>query len=203
MLMQHSFDKFKCDKGNLKHRYDRVYEPALKHLKKSDFNMLEIGIFKGNGLESWLDYFSKGHIMGIDIFTRVEAKNIPILNHKRVSWCEQNSLETVSDKFIEMSKDKFDVIIDDGLHTHDAQRITFENLIPFLKNDGVYFIEDVWPFDIMTDQEKKHPWLISHSSDFSDSQYRFLLETLSDYTTIFHDLRNGYDPDTYIIEIRK
>ncbi len=201
--MKNSFDKFGCDKGSLRHRYDRVYEPLLKHFKDKEFNMLEIGIFRGNGMKAWLDYFSKVQFTGIDIFTRVKEEDIPILNHERVYWCKQDSMLKLSDEFIKLAEDKFDVIIDDGLHTHDSQRLTFENLILFLKDDGVYFIEDVWAFDYMSDVEKQHSWIQKKKNEYSNDQYLDLLSSLSNYNVKFHDLRNGYEPDTFIIEIRK
>ena len=98
---------------------------------------------------------------------------------------------------------KFDIIIDDGLHTHEAQRKTFENFIPLLKDDGVYFIEDVWPFNLMNYIEKKHPWLQKHPQDWNDEEYDKLRDALSPYNVLYHDIRKGYDPDTFIIEIRK
>lgn len=201
--MKNSFNKFGCDKGSLRHRYDRVYEPQLKKFKDIEFRMLEIGIFKGNGIKAWLDYFPMVQFIGIDIFTRVKERNIPILNHNRVHWCKQNSMTALSDEFVNLAKDKFDVIIDDGLHTHDSQRLTFENLIPFLKNDGVYFIEDVWAFDHMSETDRQHSWMRKKKDEYSDKQYNNLLSSLSDYNVEFHDLRKGYEPDTFIIEVRK
>lgn len=201
--MKKSFDKFKCDKGSLRHRYDRLYEPVLKKYLETEFRMLEVGIFKGNSMEAWLDYFPMVQLIGVDVFTRINEKNIPVLNHGRVQWCKQNSMTQLSEEFLDLAQDKFDVIIDDGLHTHDSQRLTFENLIPFLKDDGVYFIEDVWAFDHMSEADRKHSWLQKKKDKYSDKQYNVLLLALSGYSVKFHDLRNGYEPDTFIIEIRK
>lgn len=193
------FDKHKCDKGSQRHCYDRVYEPALKHLRDKEFNLFEIGIFKGASLASWADYFPKANLYAIDIFTRVSPESIPILKHPRVSWSEHNSFVKPNNVF---NGEKFDVIIDDGLHTHDAQRMTFTNFIPHLKDGGVYFIEDVWAFDRMTPQQKNHRWMVSHQDQYSDEQYNQLLDVLKPYKTIFHDIRKGYPLETFIIEVR-
>lgn len=198
------FDKYNCDKGSRRHRYDRVYEPSLQHLKNQKIKILEIGILKGESLESWLDFFPNATIIGIDIFTRVPANKISILQHSRISWCNCDSISGPNDNFRTLvSDDKFDIIVDDGLHTHDSQRKTFENFIPYLKDDGIYFIEDVWPFSSMTDQEKKHSWILKHSTWYSDKQYSKLLSVINNYKVNFHDLRKDYHPDTYIIEVRK
>ena len=39
--------------------------------------------------------------------------------------------------------DKFDLIIDDGLHTMEANLRTLEIVFPYLKDGGIYVIEDV------------------------------------------------------------
>lgn len=198
------FDEHKCDKGSIRHRYDRVYESALQHLRKEKFNLLEVGIFKGNSLESWVEYFPEATLFGIDIFKRVPAGDIPILNHPRVKWCKCNSIKGPNDEFKELVGDtKFDVIIDDGLHTHDSQRCTFRNFFSYLKEDGVYFIEDVWPFDRMDAQQRRHRWMVKNEEHYSDQQYNQLLNAVKPYTTTFHDLRKKYEPDTFIIEVRK
>ena len=205
------FDKYKCDKGSLRHRYDRAYEPTLKLIKNQKINLLEIGIFKGTSVQSWVDYLPNAHIFGIDIFVRTDPKDIKIFNHPRVHWCKCDSTVKPTTEFIEMINDefestlenKFDIIIDDGKHTHEAQRKTFENFFPFLKPGGVYFIEDVWPFDIMTSQQKQHKWLKLHPDDFSDEQYQKLLDVISPNDYEYHDLRAGHGPDTFIIKIRK
>ena len=40
---------------------------------------------------------------------------------------------------------KMDLIIDDGIHTLDGYKIFFDNSIEYLKDDGIYIIEDVDP----------------------------------------------------------
>ena len=197
------FDKYKCDKGSLKHRYDRVYAPALDNLRDKSFRMLEIGIFKGNSTEAWIEYCPQVEIVGVDIFERVKIENISILKHPRVVGYKGSSLEEPGQEFNDIAKAGFDIIIDDGLHTHEAQRKTFENFIPYLKDDGVYFIEDVWAFDVLTKKEKQHYWLKKHYPAFSDNEYEKLLSVLKYYQIKYHDLREGYDPDTFILEVRK
>lgn len=201
--LQRLFDKHKCDKGSLRHRYDRVYEPVFSKIRNEEVNIFEIGIFKGESLKVFLEYFSLATIFGIDIFTRVLVRDIPVLDDDRIVWAKCDSVEGPNQVFnMVIRDDRMDVIIDDGLHTHDAQRLTFLNFMPYLKPDGVYFIEDVWPFDRMTKSQKNHHWIKSHASDFSDKQYQELMDALSPYDVKFHDLRQGYHEDTFIIEVR-
>ena len=198
------FDKHNCDKGNRRHRYDRVYEPILKHLRNTKFNMLEVGILHGESMESHLEYFTEATLYGIDIFGRGPVQDIPVLKKDRVNWCKCDSIAGINDDFKTMVGDmKFDVIIDDGLHTHDSQRRTFENLIPYLKEGGTYFIEDVWPFDRMDSKQRQHTWMLTHTKEYSDAQYNALMKVLEPYSVRYHDYRDDTQPDTFIIEIKK
>ena len=42
-----------------------------------------------------------------------------------------------------LNSKKFDLIVDDGLHTFEANINTFEELFPLLETDGLFFIEDI------------------------------------------------------------
>ena len=39
---------------------------------------------------------------------------------------------------------RFDVIIDDGLHSSEAQVATLRNCFPYLANGGIYITEDLY-----------------------------------------------------------
>lgn len=187
--MRKCFDRHNCDKGYY-HGYERVYEPAFENLREEPLHILEVGIFKGAGIAVWLNYFPNATIVGIDTFQRVKPYEIPILKHPRVEWHEHDSTTP-------LDIGRFDFVIDDGCHTHIAQRKTFENFMPYV--DGAYFIEDVWALDHMTAAEKRHPWL--KKDGYSDREYQELLNTLEPYTVKFHDLRAGHQPDSFIIEV--
>lgn len=199
------FDKYKCDKGNIKHRYDRVYEPKLEQLNNTPtFNILEIGVFKGSSTQAFHEFCPTANIVALDLYERVDMEKVPALNLPRVTGYRWNSFEKPNNELNEILNQQFDVIIDDGMHTHKAQRLTFLNFYPYLKDGGSYYIEDVWPYDIMTAAEKHHPWLRKHYPDFSEEENKKLMDCISAAGTLqHHDLRKGYDPDTYIIEVVK
>jgi len=203
-MLRQLFDKYMCDKGSLRHRYDRVYSPIFQQLRKKKFNMLEVGILHGNSFRAWLEYCPQVQLYGIDIFKRMPAELISVLKNKRVHWCKCNSIKGPYQEFEKMVDHiKFDVIIDDGLHYPSAQRQTFKNFIPYLKKDGVYFIEDVWPLDIMTKKERNHYWLKKYSNQYNDIEYNKLLKALKSYNITFHDLREDTEPDSFIIEVKQ
>ena len=79
----------------------------------------------------------------IDTFERIVPVP-PMLNNVRVKYAKLDStLKECNEHFKKLGM-KFDFIIDDGLHTSDAQRKTFENPIEFT---DTYYIEDVWNLD--------------------------------------------------------
>ena len=46
--------------------------------------------------------------------------------------------------FEKIGVNKFDIILEDGLHEYSANICFFENSIDFLSDDGIYIIEDVY-----------------------------------------------------------
>ena len=186
--------------------YYEVYERHLEPIKEQPIRILEVGIFKGTSMESWYEYLPNADLYGIDIFTRLEPKDVPILNKDRVHWIKADSMnKSIQDEIVETwGGVKFDVIIDDGLHTPEANARTFENLIPFLKDDGAFFIEDVWPLDIMTNVEWKHAWLKQRTEKYNMNKWKIFEKAIQGYKVKQHDLRKfSGKQDSYIYEIRK
>ena len=46
--------------------------------------------------------------------------------------------------FEKINVDKFDIILEDGLHEYNANICFFENAIQYLSENGTYIIEDVY-----------------------------------------------------------
>lgn len=199
------FLKHGCDKGT-KHPYAKVYEKDMKKLKDEEINICEIGIFKGSSIEAWVDYFPNANIYGVDTFQRIKPEEIEILNHPRVHWLEADSLKAgVSMKARKAWGDvKFDYIIDDGMHTPEANAKTFENFIHLLKDDGVYYIEDTFPIDIMTMDEMNIDWIRQRSDSYNMLKMNQFLNSISSYKVTRHDMRKeAKTPDSYIFRIEK
>ena len=206
------FDRWNCDKGS-KHSYERCYEQFFEPLKDKKINILEVGIYKGHSLEVFKDYFSDAQIYGIDIFTRITPNQISTFLNKNVHWamCDSTDPSCVSEITKTFGKDtKFDIIIDDGLHEPEANAKTLKNLWPLLKPDGIYFVEDVWPLDIMkTADIKSNPWLRRQRDIYNDSTYNMFLKELENKhverfdlrvpsTSVGHEFENG---DSYIFKV--
>jgi len=186
--MRDCFDRHGCDKGQ-RHGYERVYEPIFSPVRNKPLRILEIGIFKGASLAAWVDYFPNAEIVGIDTFQRIKPADIPILNHERVSWYKHDSTTPID-------IGHFDIVIDDGLHTHEAQRKTFECFMPTADS---YFIEDVWALNYMTPAQKEHKWL--KRGGYSKQEYQKMMGAIKPYNVKFHDLRARHQPDSFIISV--
>lgn len=204
LSLKEIFDKHHCDKSS-RHSYHDVYGPLLeKYRGKKSFKLLEVGILRGESLASWVEYFPDAKmICGIDTFDRVRnPSEISILNGDapNVKYFKGDSMEIALPKNIGL----FDVIIDDGLHTPLANGKTFSNLSKYLKKDGIYIIEDVWPLDVMTANELSHPWLHrkGNKGKYTMDNYRYFLSCLDGYDVQRHDMRHiSGNPDSYIFAI--
>ena len=90
MNLKEIFVKHKCDKG-MKHGYWKLYQEDFEPVRYNQIDILEIGTFKGESTNAWLDYFPKANIYTIDTFERVQAKDLHCLNDSRVEWAQLDS----------------------------------------------------------------------------------------------------------------
>ena len=88
----------------------------------------------------WAEFFPQAMIFGMD-------KNINYLfDDGRIRSLYGN--QSKPEKLAMIMKrtfegNKFDIIIDDGSHKPDRQIKTLSVLLPYLRNSGLYFVEDV------------------------------------------------------------
>lgn len=202
-MLRALFDKYKCDKG-YKHSYEEVYEPEFAPIREEELNILEIGIFKGASTQAWLEYFPNAKIYCVDLFDRVPMLSLEVVGDPRVSAIQGSSMSyhTTTKMNHAWPDVKFDIIIDDGKHTPDANRETFDLMFPYLKEDGSYYIEDVFPLDIMTQKELLHPWVLGHSDDYNIMKMMKFLTTVEKHNVTRFDNRTiTGEPDSYIFKV--
>lgn len=137
------------DKG-ISHSYTKHYQFHFKNFKFKKINLLEIGVggyenplLGGNSLRMWKKYFPFGNIFSIDIYdkSKLQETRIKIFQGSQVDEpFLKNVIEEIGD---------LDIIIDDGSHLNRHVIPTFEILFPYLKDGGIYVIEDTqtsyWP----------------------------------------------------------
>lgn len=149
------FEKYSLDK--LYHKYENLYYDILKTIDIK--NLLEIGIgtidetkasnmhhYKtnsastytfGNSLRAWRDYLPDANIYGIDI-----DENTMFEEERIKTFCSSSMDKDKMDSILS-GLGTFDLIIDDGLHTLEANLTTLEITFPYLKEGGYYVIEDI------------------------------------------------------------
>ena len=117
------------------------YNNILKDLRNKPIKILEIGVKEGDSLKIWKDYLHPdSKIYGIEIDPK------PLKNFNQVNTeiffgdqADINFLKEVVDRAGE-----FDIIIDDGGHTQEQLKTSFEYLFKYgLKESGTYVMEDL------------------------------------------------------------
>jgi SAM-dependent methyltransferase len=152
----------KSDKGSLDitkswHNYTTFYYNIFKDIADKELRIFELGIGTndisiesnmgidgrpGASLYGWSEFFKNSQIFGADIDKKI------LFNTDRIHtfYCDQTNPNAIKNMWDneELLRDKFDIIIEDGLHELNANICFFENSIHKLKPGGYYIIEDIW-----------------------------------------------------------
>ena len=134
--------KYGSDKSSCVHNYTVVYNELFKNLKNTTSNFFELGIGtinSGASLRAWKDYFSKANIYGADILDEALFTEYRIQTFQ----CDQLDKKSISKLWDNFKDTEFDVILEDGLHTYEANIHFFENSFFKVKKGGYYIIEDI------------------------------------------------------------
>ena len=145
------FNLYGSDKSKY-HDYHYIYSSIFKNPIKVK-KILEIGIGTNNttvlsnmgeagkpgaSLKAYRDFFKKSKIYGADIDKKILFKDKKILT-KYVDQTDHQSIK----KLFKSYGDRFDLIVDDGLHSHIANLNLFIYSLEFLKKGGCFVIEDI------------------------------------------------------------
>jgi hypothetical protein len=126
------------DKSSVLQDYLRHYERIFSPFRESKINVLEIGIAGGASLAMWTRYFRNARLIGID----VDASCFRFENDRVIvrigSQADERFLREVCHEFPPT------IIIDDGSHLADHNKLTFGIAFPMLKPGGIYVIEDLY-----------------------------------------------------------
>lgn len=131
------------EKQCYKHNFLDIYEIYFDRLKNSYLSILEIGLWHGNSLRLWQQYFPNAIIRGIDKSTDCIAFSLNnIDNHDRIGFFQVDQ-GNINELMNFSNGKKFDIIIDDGSHFPPHQIISFRVLFEFLNAEGLYCVEDL------------------------------------------------------------
>ena len=128
----------KTDKCASDHNYVELYEKFFSPVRTQAKRVLEIGVWRGDSLRLWEEYFPSARIFGIDINDSSRYNTDRIIT----AIADQANREQLG-QFIEAHGSDFDIVIDDGGHTMEQQQTSFGFLFPHVRSGGIYIIEDV------------------------------------------------------------
>ena len=98
----------------------------------------------GSSLHMWAEYWPDADIYACDI------RKDTLINEGRIRSlvCDQSSGESLANMVFEFTEGlmkTFDVVIGDGSHDFEHQKLTASVLLPRVTKGGVYIIEDTYP----------------------------------------------------------
>ena len=148
--LDYLFHEYGSDKANIfkhnqqpGHGYSIFYEKKLGAYRDKNLNILEIGSYAGASAAAFKKYLPKSKVYCFDINIsnfKYKSKNINVYgidinNQKKV-------LKILQKIFSEQNFNQFDLIIDDGSHNLDDILISLKFFFKYVKNKGLYIIED-------------------------------------------------------------
>ena len=124
-----------------RHYFD-IYHRHFNPLRQRDnLVILEIGIYSGGSLDMWRDYFGpSATIYGVDIESACRTYERPGTHVLIGDQADRTFWRRV---MADGTLPAPDIVIDDGGHTPEQQRVTLEELLPYIRPGGVYLCEDV------------------------------------------------------------
>jgi cephalosporin hydroxylase len=134
--------KYNTDKAKFCHNYCEVYDTLFRHIRNDVKLLLELGISEGASIKMWRDYMPNAWIHGTDI---VDYPDILLRDFGSNITCH-NCDQTDRVKMKQMAESvggQFDIIIDDASHAMNDILISLDVLFPYLKEGGLYIIEDI------------------------------------------------------------
>jgi hypothetical protein len=130
------------------HSYTHFYDYLFANKRKSIRKLMEIGVgskkdsnwpnyVNGASLYMWQDFFPKANIYGIDINKKLVFKKGRI----QTFLCNQADRVKLT-KLIKTIGSDIDIVIDDGSHQPEDIVASCKTLMPLLKKDVIYIIEE-------------------------------------------------------------
>ncbi len=149
-------EKFGSDKSGHHHNYTDVYSDLFEKRRMEPLRVFEVGLGTNNidvpsnmgkdgkpgaSLRGWAEYFPNAQIFGADVDSRILFEEPRVKTY----FVDQTKPDTIKSLWSNPELEEgFDIIIDDGLHEHFANKTFFDNSFHKLKSGGYYIIEDIY-----------------------------------------------------------
>lgn len=149
--------KYRTDKcPKIRHSYTLFYHELFKNRRNEIKKVFEMGIgfpkvmvhverkigtphITGASLFMWRDYFPNAQIYGADWDERAMTSG----DRVKTFLCDERYPEDIK-AVIRQTGNDIDIFIDDGAHEHNFQIFLAKTVLPLLKKDVVYIIEDAF-----------------------------------------------------------
>lgn len=151
--------KYGSDKGDHRwHNYTTVYSKLLKKRRKEPLRVFELGLGTNNSqlvsnmghmggygqpgasLRGWREIFPRSLVFGADIDRTILFQG----DRLKTFYCDQRNETAIRELWSQPDMQAgADVIIEDGLHTFEANVSFLEQSLERLQPGGVYVIEDI------------------------------------------------------------
>lgn len=158
------FSKYNTDKGSGYHNYLRQYEPLLQSMRNKPIRILEIGVYNGGSILAWREAFPNAlSIVGVDITPSCKKYEDPTKSIfiEIMDATNSKNIESISSKY-----GPFDLILDDGSHLNKHVIQSFEGFFPYLKDDGIYIVEDTNCYNSSSHIDSSYPTHVDYFSKF-------------------------------------
>jgi SAM-dependent methyltransferase len=147
------FNQYGSDKSSA-HDYHRVYASLLGPRRRDPLRLLEIGLGTnrpdvvssmgrqgkpGASLRAFRDFCPNAQVFGADIDKRI------LFNEDRIRtyYVDQTKLNSFDELYSSVADGLFDLVIDDGLHSPNANIATMLFALKILRPSGYFIVEDI------------------------------------------------------------
>ena len=127
--------KYQTDKAR-GHGYMDFYEQFFAPIKNDVKKVIEIGVYFGSSIQTWLEYFPNATVYGIDSGPRPE-----VVQHERFVYITKDALN--EDVYGMFSDGDIDIVIDDGSHYMSQQQDAIKYYWSKIKPNGYFVMEDL------------------------------------------------------------
>jgi hypothetical protein len=137
------------------HNYTTVYAAIFRQWRNRPLRVFELGLGTndptlastmgvngkpGASLRGWRDLFPRAYVYGADIDRRI------LFTEDRIKtfYCDQRDQGAIRELWSQPDlRELMDIIIDDGLHTFEANLSFLEGSLEHLRPGGIYVVEDI------------------------------------------------------------
>jgi predicted O-methyltransferase YrrM len=120
---------------------DLFYNDLFAKKRETAKSVLEIGVYNGQSILLWRDFFVNANIYGVDI---TPAPDSIVAEPNRISHYQLDAYTQNGVSYLrQLQWGGFDIIIDDGPHTLESMIFFLKNYIHLLAPKGILVLEDI------------------------------------------------------------